>query len=94
MAWMACSSHPPIRLHWRAPSVRSSTIPSTRERIGEGGYRTVVERFSIDAQVKRIEALYDEELARAGVLARVRPPQPVRETSRPIERGALEMPPV
>ncbi len=70
--------------------------PALRERIGEAGYRTVVERFSIDAQVKRIEALYDEELARAGVLARVRPPQPVRagRIHGPSERGALEVPPV
>jgi glycosyltransferase involved in cell wall biosynthesis len=68
--------------------------PIFRERIGEAGYRTVVERFSIDAQVKRIETVYDEELARAGVLARPRPPLPVRTTARPTERGALEVPPV
>ena len=42
--------------------------PALRDRIGAAGYRTVVERFSIDAQVRRIEAVYDEELARAGVL--------------------------
>jgi hypothetical protein len=66
-----------------------------RERIGDAGYRTVAERFSIDAQVKRTEAVYDEELARAGVLARIRPPQPVRVASaRPTERSALEVPPV
>jgi glycosyltransferase involved in cell wall biosynthesis len=66
-----------------------------REWIGDAGYRTVAERFSIDAQVKRIEAVYDEELARAGVLARIRPPQPVRVASaRPTERSALEVPPV
>ncbi|MGH2417004.1 MAG: glycosyltransferase family 4 protein [Candidatus Limnocylindria bacterium] len=68
--------------------------PALVERIGEAGYRTVAERFSIDAQVKRIEAVYDEELARAGVLARVRPPLPVRVLARPTERGALEVPPV
>jgi glycosyltransferase involved in cell wall biosynthesis len=68
--------------------------PALRERIGEAGYRTVAERFSIDAQVKRIEAVYDEELARAGVLARARPPQPVSVIARPSERGALEVPPV
>ncbi len=68
--------------------------PSRRERIGEAGYRTVAERFSIDAQVKLIEAVYDEELARAGVLAGVRSPEPVRSSSgRPAERGALEVPP-
>jgi glycosyltransferase involved in cell wall biosynthesis len=65
-----------------------------RERIAEAGYRTVAERYSIDAQVKRIEAVYDEELGRAGV--------PVTPASIPIsgsisrpraERGALEIPP-
>jgi len=68
--------------------------PALRARIGEAGYRTVAERFSIDAQVKRTEALYDEELARAGVLERVRTPQRVRVVARPTERGALEVPPV
>jgi len=42
---------------------------SARELIGEAGYRTVAERFSIDAQVHRIQELYDEELQRAGALA-------------------------
>jgi glycosyltransferase involved in cell wall biosynthesis len=68
--------------------------PALRERIAEAGYRTVAERYSIDAQVKRIEAVYDEELGRAGV--------PVTPASIPIsgsisrpraERGALEIPP-
>jgi glycosyltransferase involved in cell wall biosynthesis len=69
--------------------------PSHRARIGEAGYRTVADRFSIDAQVKRIEAVYDEELARAGVLARGSRPEPVRASSAsPAERGALEVPPV
>ena len=64
--------------------------PSLRRRIASAGYRTVADRFSIDAQVKRIEAVYDEELARAGVLlgsgssgAGVASP----------DRGALEVPP-
>ena len=62
-----------------------------RRRIGEAGYRTVAERFSIDAQVRRIESVYDEELARAGVL--LGPSQaPVRAPAR--DRGALEVPPV
>ena len=65
--------------------------PGARRRIGEAGYRTVAERFSIDAQVRRIEAVYDEELARAGVLLRgdgmAAPAAPVRE------RAALEVPP-
>jgi glycosyltransferase involved in cell wall biosynthesis len=66
--------------------------PALAERLGEAGYRTVAERFSIDAQVKRIEAVYDEELARAGVIARPRPSRRVR-TSRPAERAVLEVPP-
>ena len=57
-------------MRWRGRSPRSSWIRHAAE-IGEAGYRTVAERFSIDAQVKRIEAVYDEELARAGVLAGV-----------------------
>jgi hypothetical protein len=48
----------------------------------------VVERFSIDAQVRRIESVYDEELARAGVLLADGSSSPG-----PSERGALEMPP-
>ena len=66
---------------------------SLRERIGEAGYRTVADRFSIDAQVKRIEAVYDEELARSGVIGAFRPPEPVG-VARPSQRGALELPPI
>ena len=68
--------------------------PILRDHLGEAGYRTVAERFSIDAQVRRIEAVYDEELARAGVLARPAPRQRARATGRPRERGALEVPPL
>ena len=61
-----------------------------RLRLGEAGRRTVVDRFSIDAQVRSIEAVYDEELARAGVLLNgERGPRP-----QPNERGALELPPI
>ena len=66
---------------------------SLRQRIGEAGYRTVADRFSIDAQVKRIEAVYDEELARSGVIGAFRPPEPVG-VARPSQRGALELPPI
>ncbi len=74
--------------------------PELRVRLGEAGYGTVAERFSIDAQVRRIEVVYDEELTRAGVLARVRssPPGdaalPVRPSPRPRGRASLELPPV
>ena len=70
---------------------------SLRDRIGEAGYRTVADRFSIDAQVHRIEAVYDEELARAGVLLRRAGAGgvPVTAGSAPSsERGVLEVPPV
>ena len=68
--------------------------PVLRERIGEAGYRTVRDRFSIDAQVKRIEVVYDEELARSGVLGAFRHPEPVAAAAGPSQRGALELPPL
>jgi glycosyltransferase involved in cell wall biosynthesis len=59
-----------------------------RRRLAEAGYRTVEERYSLDAQIRRVEAVYDEELARAGVMV------PAAASRRgPQERGALEMPP-
>jgi glycosyltransferase involved in cell wall biosynthesis len=61
-----------------------------RERIGQAGFRTVVERYSIDAQVRRIEGIYDEELARAGVRVIRKPRPPLRHPGG--ERGALEIP--
>ena len=63
--------------------------PDLRRRQGEAGRRTVAERFSIDAQVRRIQAVYDEELARAGVLLN----DPGEAAPLPDERGALELPP-
>ena len=72
-----------------AAAVRLIRDPALRERIAEAGYRTVAERFSIDAQVRRIEEMYDEELARAGVL------QGGGATGvGPEGRAALEMPPL
>ena len=71
--------------------------PSARARIGEAGYRTVADRFSIDAQVRRIQVVYDEELARAGVVAgqRASASVPGTASAQPVrERGALEVPPV
>ncbi|HEY8169857.1 MAG TPA: glycosyltransferase family 4 protein [Candidatus Limnocylindria bacterium] len=61
-----------------------------RERIGQAGFRTVVERYSIDAQVRRIEGIYDEELARAGVRVIRKPRPPLHHPGG--ERGALEIP--
>lgn len=60
-----------------------------RERIGQAGYATVADQYSIDAQVRRTERVYDEELARAGVVVNSADPSPG-----PAERGALELPPV
>lgn len=49
--------------------IRLARSPSLRQRLGDAGYEIVAKRFSIDAQVRWIEALYDEELQRAGALA-------------------------
>jgi glycosyltransferase involved in cell wall biosynthesis len=64
--------------------------PDLRRRLGEAGHRTVVDRFSIDAQVRCIQDVYDEELARAGVLLDVE----AAPVARPAGRGTLELPPV
>ena len=92
-----------------AAIARLASSPALRARIGEAGYRTVVERFSIDAQVRRIEAVYDEELARSGAVASLAGrssgrgrlgatsaagPIPGRRSSRPAGRAALEVPPL
>jgi len=76
--------------------VRVATSPALRKRLGEAGYATVAERFSIDAQVRRIEAIYDEELQRAGALAarQAAAARPSSNGSRPRDRSALEVPPL
>jgi glycosyltransferase involved in cell wall biosynthesis len=76
--------------------IKVARSPSLRERLGEAGYRAVVERFSIDAQVRRTEDLYDEELERSGALAPLKPGRGVteRRSSRPTDRAALEVPPL
>jgi glycosyltransferase involved in cell wall biosynthesis len=63
-----------------------------RDRIGEAGYRTVADRYSIDAQVRRTQLVYDEELARAGVTLTDEPRPPSHRVDG-VERGALEVPP-
>lgn len=68
------------------------TDPALRRRLGDAGYRTVNERFSIGAQVRRVESVYDEELARAGVPGTTRP-QPMT-AGPPDGRAALEIPPL
>jgi glycosyltransferase involved in cell wall biosynthesis len=80
--------------------IRLLTDASLRTRLGESGRATAAERFSIDAQVRRIEGVYDEELARAGVV-QAGPPRPpqvrpsrARRDATPRERAALEVPPL
>ena len=66
---------------------------SLRERVGEAGYQTVAERFSIDAQVRQVEAVYDEELARAG-LPFVAGSTGFGPSAPRAERSTLEVPPL
>jgi glycosyltransferase involved in cell wall biosynthesis len=76
--------------------VRLARSPSLREAMGEAGYATVRDRFSIDAHVRRIEAVYDEELRRAGVIGALRssaPRTPGPASGRPRGRASLEVPP-
>jgi glycosyltransferase involved in cell wall biosynthesis len=67
--------------------------PELADRLGRAGRATVVERFSIDAQVRRTEEVYDEELLRAGVLRRASH-GPSSGAVTPGDRGALEVPPL
>lgn len=74
--------------------IRLARSPALRERLGDEGRATVEARFSLDAMVRRIEAVYDEELVRAGAV----PPQHVaRHAARagqPVGRATLEVPPL
>jgi glycosyltransferase involved in cell wall biosynthesis len=77
--------------------VRLARSAPLRRRLGEAGYATVRDRFSIEAQVRAIEAVYDEELRRAGVPGRspvpLDRPAAVAGPRRPRGRAALEVPP-
>jgi glycosyltransferase involved in cell wall biosynthesis len=73
--------------------IRLACSPELRRRMGEAGRATVESRFSLDAMVRRIEEVYDEELVRAGAL----PPEraPARsDPAQPLGRAALEIPPL
>lgn len=48
--------------------------PEARGRYGAAGRRAVEERYSLQAMVRRVEAVYDEELVRAGLAPVVRGP--------------------
>jgi glycosyltransferase involved in cell wall biosynthesis len=77
--------------------IRLARSPSLRSRLGDAGYDTVVERFSMDAHLRRVEALYDEELQRAGALAPLRRQSGTAVAAtppRPRGRAALEVPPL
>ncbi len=79
--------------------VRLARSPRLRREMGEAGYATVEARFSIDAMVRRIEAIYAEELERSGVeaslsLARGRDGATSGGTRRPSGRATLEVPPL
>jgi glycosyltransferase involved in cell wall biosynthesis len=49
--------------------IRLARSPALRRSLGEAGRATVAARFSLDAMVRSIEAVYDEELNRAGVIS-------------------------
>ncbi|HET7520626.1 MAG TPA: glycosyltransferase family 4 protein, partial [Candidatus Limnocylindria bacterium] len=75
---------------------RLAASPALRSRMGDAGYRIVADRFSMEAHVRQVEALYDEELARAGALAALRNGGSSGRSSAPRPRGraTLEVPPV
>ena len=77
--------------------IRLARSRHRRSRMGEAGYRIVAKRFSMEAHVRQVEELYDEELQRAGALAALRG----RSTDgngvtadRPRGRATLEVPPI
>lgn len=49
--------------------VRLARDAQLRERLAASGRRRVEDRFSVTVSVSRVEAIYEEELVRAGVLA-------------------------
>ena len=73
--------------------IRLACSPELRGRMGEAGRATVEARFSLDAMVRQIEEIYDEELVRAGALPPERAPLPT-VGAQPRGRAALEIPPV
>jgi glycosyltransferase involved in cell wall biosynthesis len=73
--------------------IRLACSPSLRSRMGEAGRATVEARFSLDAIVRRIEEVYEEELVRAGALPPDRAPAPP-PGRQPTGRATLEIPPL
>ncbi len=75
--------------------IRLACSPDLRTRLGEAGRVTAEARFSLDAMVRRIEAVYDEELQRAGIPRKTDPTRPTRRSAAaPRERSAHEVPPL
>ena len=72
--------------------IRLACSPELRTRMGEAGRAAVEARFSLDAMVRQVEAIYDEELVRAGALPPERAPLPTVR-AQPRGRAALEIPP-
>ncbi|MEX0631042.1 MAG: glycosyltransferase family 4 protein [Chloroflexota bacterium] len=52
-----------------AAVIRLARDAPLRDRLAASGRRRVEDRFSVTASVRRVEAIYEEELVRAGVLA-------------------------
>jgi len=74
--------------------IRLACSPGLRGLLGEAGRATVEARFSLDAMVRHIEAVYDEELVRAGAFPQRRPSDPSITSAPPVGRATLEIPPV
>jgi glycosyltransferase involved in cell wall biosynthesis len=77
-----------------AACIRLACSPALRRQLGDAGRATVEARFSLDAMVHRIEAVYDEELVRAGALPSRRAPGPAALVGQPVGRATLEVPPL
>jgi glycosyltransferase involved in cell wall biosynthesis len=74
--------------------IRLACSPAERARLGEAGRATVEARFSLDAMVRRIEDVYDEELVRSGALPLSRSSGISQATAPPVGRATLELPPL
>ena len=74
--------------------IRLACSPSLRRQLGEAGRATVEARFSLDAMVRRVEEVYDEELVRAGALPPGRAVGHAAPTGPPTGRATLEVPPL
>jgi glycosyltransferase involved in cell wall biosynthesis len=70
---------------------RSSTL---RRSMGDAGRATVAARFSLDAMVRSVEAVYDEELHRAGVISAAGPDDIRASLDIGVRPATLEVPPV